>query len=97
MAYSTLRLAPEQAYPAFRRTRDVRLRERYHAILLEMDGKNRSEVAPVTPDRRQVWPLQTSRSITWSIGCIIATVVLIIGDDSGLLVCAQNLRQSLFI
>jgi transposase len=35
----------EQVWIAFRRTPDVRLRERYHAILLLMDGKSCLEVA----------------------------------------------------
>jgi transposase len=35
----------EQVWAAFRRTHDVRLRERYHAILLLMDGKSCSEIA----------------------------------------------------
>ena len=35
----------EQVWTAFRRTPDVRLRERYHAILLLMDGKSCPEVA----------------------------------------------------
>jgi transposase len=35
----------EQVWTAFRRTPDVRLRERYHSILLLMDGKSYSEIA----------------------------------------------------
>jgi hypothetical protein len=35
----------EQVWTAFRRTPDVRLRERYHTILLLMDGKSCPEVA----------------------------------------------------
>jgi transposase len=35
----------EHVWTAFRRTPDVRLRERYHAILLLMDGKSCPEVA----------------------------------------------------
>jgi hypothetical protein len=35
----------EQVWTTFRRTPDVRLRERYHSILLRMDGKNCLEVA----------------------------------------------------
>jgi transposase len=35
----------EHVWTAFRHTPDVRLRERYHAILLLMDGKSCSEVA----------------------------------------------------
>jgi transposase len=35
----------EHVWTAFRRTHDVRLRERYHAILLLMDGKSCSEIA----------------------------------------------------
>jgi transposase len=35
----------EQVWAAFRRTHDVRLRERYHTILLLMDGKSCPEIA----------------------------------------------------
>jgi putative transposase len=35
----------EQVWEAFRRTHDVRLRERYHAMLLLMDGKSCYEIA----------------------------------------------------
>jgi transposase len=35
----------EHVWTAFRRTSDVRLRERYHTILLLMDGKSCLEVA----------------------------------------------------
>jgi transposase len=35
----------EQVWAAFRQTRDVRLRERYHSILLLLDGKTCSEIA----------------------------------------------------
>ena len=35
----------EHVWTAFRRTHDVRLRERYHTILLLMDGKSCPEVA----------------------------------------------------
>jgi transposase len=35
----------EHMWTAFRRTPDVRLRERYHTILLLMDGKSCPEVA----------------------------------------------------
>jgi transposase len=35
----------EHVWRAFRRAPDVRLRERYHAILLLMDGKSCPEVA----------------------------------------------------
>jgi transposase len=35
----------EQVWTAVRRTPDVRLRERYHAMLLLMDGKSCPEVA----------------------------------------------------
>jgi hypothetical protein len=35
----------EQVWTAFCRTPDVRLRERYHAILLLMDGKSCLEAA----------------------------------------------------
>ena len=36
----------EHVWTAFRRTPDVRLRERYHRMLLLMDGKSRPEMAP---------------------------------------------------
>jgi transposase len=35
----------EHVWTAFRRPHEARLRERYHGILLLMDGKNCSEVA----------------------------------------------------
>jgi transposase len=35
----------EQVWTAFRRTPDVRLRERYHSLLLLMDGKRCPEMA----------------------------------------------------
>jgi transposase len=35
----------EQVWTAFRHTHHVRLRERYHTILLLMDGKSCSEIA----------------------------------------------------
>jgi hypothetical protein len=35
----------EQVWGAFRRTHGVRLRERYHCILLLLDGKGGSEIA----------------------------------------------------
>jgi hypothetical protein len=35
----------EPVWTAFRRTPDVRLRERYHSILLLMDGKSCPEIA----------------------------------------------------
>ena len=35
----------EQVWTAFRRTHDVRWRERYHTILLLMDGKSCAEMA----------------------------------------------------
>jgi transposase len=35
----------EQVWTAFRRTHDVRLRERYHGILLLLDGKSCAEIA----------------------------------------------------
>jgi transposase len=34
-----------EVWHTFRQTHDVRLRERYHCILLLMDGKNCSEIA----------------------------------------------------
>jgi hypothetical protein len=36
----------EHVWTALRHTPDVRLRERYHAILLLMDGKSCPKVAP---------------------------------------------------
>jgi transposase len=38
-------LTREHVWAAFRRTHDVRLRERYHSILLLMDGKSCPEIA----------------------------------------------------
>jgi Winged helix-turn helix len=38
-------VARDEVWHAFRRTRDVRLRERYHCILLLMDGKSCPEAA----------------------------------------------------
>jgi transposase len=35
----------DRVWTAFRRTQDVRLRERYHAILLLLDGKTCPEIA----------------------------------------------------
>jgi transposase len=35
----------EQVWAEFRRTRDVRLRERYHCLLLLLDGKSCPEIA----------------------------------------------------
>jgi transposase len=35
----------EHVWTAFRRTHDARLRERYHSILLLMDGKSCPEIA----------------------------------------------------
>jgi transposase len=35
----------EQVWAEFRRTRDVRLRARYHCILLQLDGKSCPEIA----------------------------------------------------
>jgi hypothetical protein len=35
----------EQVWSAFRRTPDVRLRERYHGMLLVLEGKGGSEIA----------------------------------------------------
>jgi transposase len=42
---TNLAVTREQVWDAFRRTHDVRLRERYHAILLLMDGKSCPEIA----------------------------------------------------
>jgi transposase len=39
------RVTREQVWAAFRRTHDVRLRERYHCILLLMDGESCPEIA----------------------------------------------------
>jgi transposase len=36
----------EEVWRAFRQTHDARLRERYHGILLLMDGKSCPEIAP---------------------------------------------------
>ena len=36
----------DEVWAALRRTHDVRLRERYHCILLLMDGKTCPEIAP---------------------------------------------------
>ena len=45
----------EHVWTAFRRTPEVRLRERDHAILLRMDGKSCPEVAPwLYPDEETV-------------------------------------------
>ena len=35
----------DEVWTAFRRTQTVRLRERYHSILLLMDGKSCPEIA----------------------------------------------------
>jgi Homeodomain-like domain len=35
----------DEIWTAFRRTQDIRLRERYHSILLLMDGKTCPEIA----------------------------------------------------
>jgi transposase len=35
----------DEVWRAFRRTHDVRLRERYHCILLLMDGRSCAEIA----------------------------------------------------
>ena len=42
---TNLAVTREQVWAAFRRTHDVRLRERYHAILLLMDGQSCPEIA----------------------------------------------------
>jgi transposase len=36
----------DEVWRAFRRTPDVRLRERYHCVLVVMDGKTCPEIAP---------------------------------------------------
>ncbi len=36
----------DEVWRAFRRARDTRLRERYHGILLRLDGKSCPEIAP---------------------------------------------------
>lgn len=38
-------ISRQEVWRAFRRTHDVRLRERYHSVLLLMDGKSCPEVA----------------------------------------------------
>jgi transposase len=42
---SHLTVNREQVWAAFRQTRDVRLRERYHRILLLLNGKTCAEIA----------------------------------------------------
>ena len=42
---TNLAVTREQVWAAFRRTHDVRLRERYHAILLLMAGQSCPEIA----------------------------------------------------
>jgi transposase len=46
LTITNLRVTREQVWAAFRRTHDGRLRERYHCILLLMDGKSCPEIAP---------------------------------------------------
>jgi transposase len=47
----------EQVWAAFRRTHDVRLRERYHSILLLMDGNSCDEIAQwVYRDEKTIRP-----------------------------------------
>jgi transposase len=46
LTITSLRVTREQVWAAFRRTHNVRLRERYHGILLLMDGKSCPELAP---------------------------------------------------
>lgn len=38
-------VAREEVWTAFRRTPDVRLRERYHSIVLLLDGKSCPDIA----------------------------------------------------
>ena len=45
LTITTLRVTREQVWTAFRRTHNVRLRERFHCILLLMDGKSCPEIA----------------------------------------------------
>jgi transposase len=45
LTISNTTVTREHARAAFRRTHDVRLRERYHTILLLMDGKSCPEIA----------------------------------------------------
>jgi transposase len=45
LTITNLTVTREHVWVAFRHTSDVRLRERYHAILLLMDGKSCPEVA----------------------------------------------------
>ena len=42
---TTTTITREEVWRAFRRTPDVRLRERYHCILLLMDGRSCPEIA----------------------------------------------------
>ena len=43
---TNLAVTRAQVWAAFRRTHEVRLRERYHAILLLMEGQSCPEIAP---------------------------------------------------
>ena len=44
-------VAREAVLSAFRRSHDVRLRERYHAVLLVLDGKTCPDIASGLLDR----------------------------------------------
>jgi transposase len=46
LTITNLRVTREQVWAAFRRTHNVRLRERYHCILLLLEGKSCPEIAP---------------------------------------------------
>jgi transposase len=45
LAVTNLTVTREDVWHAFRRARDVRQRERYHCIVLLMDGKSCPEIA----------------------------------------------------
>jgi hypothetical protein len=46
LTITNLRVTREQVWAAFRCSHDVRLRERYHRILLLMDGKSCPAITP---------------------------------------------------
>jgi hypothetical protein len=45
LAITNTTVTRQEVWTAFRRTHDSRLRERYHSILLLMDGRNCPEIA----------------------------------------------------
>jgi transposase len=45
LAITSTTVTRDEVWGAFRRTHDVRLRERYHCMLLLMDGKSCPEIA----------------------------------------------------